>query len=416
VSQMNAESRRSVTRPPRVSIISHNYFPYPGGGAERQAQRIAETLAARGWRMQILTKQVEGAPRQETLNGVQVRRLWASMIPKTQSALLTLSFLYRLLLAPRGQVVHLNQMYREILPALLARRLRGSPIVVRLACGGAYGDVARLLTKPDGRLMLRLSRRADAIISLSQQITQELLEQGFDRERIVEIPNGVDIHRFAPVNAAEKTRLRRELGLPQEGQLVIYTGRLHYQKGLDTLLRAWKEVCQTHPQAHLVLVGQGPEREKLETLAADLELGASLHFLGHVEPILPYVQASDVFVLPSFFEGLSNALLEAMACGLAVVTTNIGGTCEVIRPEVDGLLVEPGDVPALAASLGRVLEDAALAQRLGTEARKRVETHYTADLAVARYAAVYARLAGASQQWLAPLEEQGASLEEARVE
>lgn len=413
--QMTGEPESAASRPPQVSMITHYYYPYPGGGAERQAQRIAETLAALGWRMQVLTKHLKGLPKHETLNGVEVRRLWASTVPKTQSALLTLSFFYRLLLAPRGQVIHLNQLYREILPALVARRLRGSPIVVRLACGGAYGDVARLLTKPDGKLMLRLARRADAMISLSQQITQELLEQGFDPARIVEIPNGVDIHRFRPVSAQERARLRRELHLP-EGQLVLYVGRLHYQKGLESLLRAWKDVSQSQPQAHLLLVGQGPEGEKLEKLAAELGLSASLHFPGHVEPILPYMQASDVFVLPSFFEGLSNALLEALACGLPVVTTNIGGTCEVVRPEVDGLLIEPGDVPALADALGRVLGDAALAERLGAAGRRRVETQYTSELAIARYAAVYARLTGASHQWLAPLEASAAQLEGAHVE
>jgi glycosyltransferase involved in cell wall biosynthesis len=341
----------------------------------------------------VLTRRLKGTPKREMLNGVQVQRLWASTVPKTASAVLALHTLYHLLVAPRGQVVHLNEMHREILPALIARRFRHSPIVVRLACGGAYGDVARLLKIPAGKLMLRLARRADCIVSLSQQITQELLEQGFARERIVEIPNGVDTGRFTPASAEERARLRRELQLPQEGQLVIYVGRLHYQKGVDTLLRAWKEVCHSHPQAHLLVVGQGPERGKLEKLAASLDLGTSLQFLGQVEPVLPYLQASDVFVLPSFFEGLSNALLEAMACGLAVVTTNIGGTCEVVQSGVDGLLVEPGDAPALAVSLSQVLGDATLAQQLGAAARQRVEAEYTADRAIARYAAVYARFA-----------------------
>jgi glycosyltransferase involved in cell wall biosynthesis len=391
-------------RPPQVSIISHYYPPYPCGGAERQAQAIAESLAAQGWRMQVLTRHLKGMRKQELLNGVQVRRLWASTIPKTQSALLTFNLLYHLLLAPRGQIIHINQMYRDIVPALIARRLRGSPIVISLHGGGQgqYADVGRLLRKPDGRLMLRLSRWADCLVSLSQQITQELLEQGFDRERIVEIPNGVDTQRFTPVSAQEKARLRRELHLPTDGPLVIYVGRLHPQKGVETLIRAWQAVIQAQPRAYLLLAGQGPEherpdRERLRQLAADLGLGASLHFLGHVEPVLPYLQAADVFVLPSFFEGLSIALLEAMACALAVVTTNIGGTREVVRPGVDGLMIEPGDVPALAAALGRVLGDAALAQKLGTEARSRVETQYAADLYIARYKALYIRLAGAAR-------------------
>jgi len=372
-------------------------------------------LAAQGWRMQVLTKHIDGTPKREMFNGVEVRRLWASKVPKTESALLTINTLYHLLTGPRGQVIPLNQMYRDIIPALIARRLRGSPILVCLMCGGAYGDVARLLKVPAGKLILRLSRRADCLVSLSQQITQELLDHGFDRERIVEIPNSVDIHRFTPVSAEEKARLRRELHLPQEGQVVICVGRLHYQKGHETLVRAWQEVSQAQPQAHLLLAGQGPEGEKLKKLAADLGLDASLHFLGHVEPVLPYLQASDVFVLPSFFEGLSLAILEAMACSLAVVTTNIGGTSEVIRPEVDGLLVEPGDVPQLAAALSRVLGDAALAERLGSEARRRVEAHYSTDYVVAQYAAQYLRLAGASQDRLLALETQASPPEKAPV-
>lgn len=418
----NTRAAGAASRPPQVSLISHYYAPYPGGGAERQAQFIAETLAAQGWKMQVLTKRLKGLPKREALNGVDVRRLWVSTVPKTQSALLTFSLLYHLLLGPRGQVIHINQMYRDILPALIARRLRGSPIVIALHGGGQgqYADVGRLLRKPDGRLMLRLARKADCLVSLSAQITQELLEQGFARERIVEIPNGVDTQRFVPVRAEEKSRLRRELQLPTEGQLVIYVGRVHPQKGVEVLIRAWQEVCQAQPAARLLLLGQGPEherpeRERLHQLAAELGLSASLLFLGHREPVLPYLQAADVFVLPSFFEGLSIALLEAMACGLAVVTTNIGGTREVIRPAVEGLLIEPGDVSALAAALKRVLQDGALAGQLGRAARRRVETHYAADLYIARYAELYTRLAGSVRQGQKPLESQADWREQASV-
>ncbi len=419
---------------PCVAMVCHRYAPFPGGGADRQAQRIAETLAAQGWRMRVLTKLLPGTKQQETLNGVEVQRLWSSELRGLQSVFFTLNLLYRLLRSPRGQVIHLNQMYREILPALMARRLRRSPIVIRIACGGAFGDVARLQTIPAGKQMLKLSRRADAIISLSGQITEELLEQGFARERIVEIPNGVDTRRFCPVGPEEKVRLRTALKLPQDGLLVIFTGRLHFQKGVDTLLRAWAQVQreqmqgqvqaqgqvqreqtqaqgQDRPSAHLLLLGEDQEGGKLQQMVADLGVGASVHFLGHVEPVLPYLQASDVFVLPSLFEGLSNALLEGMACGLAVVTTNIGGTCEVIRPEIDGHLFEPGDVETLAHLLGQVLGDSAQREHFGAQARRRAEETYRAELTAERYAALYAKLAGAHlvAAHLAAASEPGAS-------
>ncbi len=391
-----------------VTMVCHRYYPFPGGGADRLAQRIAEPLAAQGWYMTVLTTHPKGTRGREDVNGVRVRRLGTSQVPKVQGTLFLLQVLYHLLMAPRRQVIHLNQMYREILPALIARRLRGSPVVVRVATGGAFGDIARLHVIPFGRLMLRLARRADAVISLSQQITDELLEQGFAHARIVEIPNGVDTQRFTPASAEEKRRLRRELGLPLDGLQVIFTGRLSDQKGVDFLIRAWQDVQRAHPQACLLLLGKDEEGGKFQKLAAELHLDSVIRFLGHSEQVLPYLRSSDVFVLPSLFEGLSNALLEAMACGLAVVTTNIGGTCEVIRADLDGLLVEPADVSGLADQLKRVLGERALRERLSIQARKRVEEQYTLDRTVARYAALYMRLGGFAmqQEWPAtPLEQ-----------
>ncbi len=419
IQQLPEPGEQQLPLAPCVAMVCHRYFPFPGGGADRQAQRIAETLAAQGWRMRVLTKLLPGTHKREMLNGVEVRRLWSSELRGLQSVFFTLNLLYRLLRSPRGQVIHLNQMYREILPALIARRLRRSPIVIRIACGGAFGDVARLQTIPAGRQMLRLSRRADAIISLSGQITQELIEQGFARERIVEIPNGVDTRRFCPVSPEEKARLRAALKLPQEGLLVIFTGRLHFQKGVDTLLRAWAAVQQAQAQgeqAHLLLLGEDQEGGKLRQMADDLGIRASVHFLGHVEPVLPYLQASDVFVLPSLFEGLSNALLEAMACGLAVVTTNIGGTCEVIRPDVDGRLFAPGDQTTLAQLLIQMLSDTGERERYGAQARRRVEEAYRAELAAQRYAALYARLAGYTRTGKPAYEQDPARREGAPVE
>jgi glycosyltransferase involved in cell wall biosynthesis len=400
IQQLPAPGEQHSSLAPGVVMVCHRYFPFPGGGADRQAQRIAETLAEQGWHMRVLTKLLPGTKRQETINGVEVQRLWSSELRGLQSVFFTVNLLYCLLRSPRGQVIHLNQLYREILPALIARWLRRSPTVVRIACGGATGDVARLQVIPAGRLMLKLSRRADAIISLSEQITQELVEQGFARERIVEIPNGVDTRRFCPVSPEEKAALRARLKLPQESLLVIFTGRLRFRKGVDTLLRAWARVVQEHPQACLLLLGEDQEGGKLHQLAADLGVQASVYFPGHVEPVLPYLQAADVFVLPSWGEGLSNALLEAMACGLTVLTTNIGGTCEVIRPEVDGHLFEPGDVDALAELLARMLGDQGQRQHFGARARQRVEETYRAELTTQRYAALYARLAGAPEPLL----------------
>ena len=377
-----------------VTMICHNYAPFPAGGQDRQAQGVAEILARQGWNMRILTKRrsKETKPR-EILNGVSVRRLFNPLIPKIEGALFLANVFWGLFTGPRHQIIHLNQMYREILSALLVKRLRGSPVVICVSCGGAYGDIARLNVVLFGRQMLRLSRRADAVISLSDQITEELHKAGFDPGRIVKIPNAVDTSRYVAATAEERQQLREQLHLPQSGPLVIFTGRLHFQKAIDRLIRAWQAVFAAQPQAALLILGEGQEEAMLRQLASDLKLTDSIHFLGHIEGVLPYLRASDVFVLPSLFEGVSLSLLEAMACGMPVVTTNIGGTREVIRDNLDGLLVEPDDVPGLAARLNHVLADPVLRQRVGEQARKRVEELYGLAHSADCYADLYERLA-----------------------
>lgn len=384
-----------------VTMICHRYIPFPAGGADRQAQGVAETLARRDWRIRVLTTRLAGTRPREVINGVHVRRILSPFIPKVQGTFFLANVFWNLVTGPRGQIIHLNQMYREILPSLLVKRLRGCPIVICVACGGSYGDIGRLKKIPFGRWMLRLSRHADAVVSLSDQITQELLDEGFEASRIVKIPNAVDTSRYVPSSVEERQRLRLELHLPQEGPLVIFTGRLHFQKAIDRLIRAWKDVAAAQPHAHLLLLGEGPEEAKLRQLTAEFGLEQTIHFMGHIEGVVPYLRASNVFVMASLFEGVSLSMLEAMACGMAVVTTNIGGTREAIRDNVDGLLVEPDNVPALAARLSEALGDPAMQQRIGMQARRRVEELYGMEYCAALYGKMYARL-GAHQQVAQP--------------
>ena len=375
-----------------VTMVCHRYTPFPAGGADRQAQGVAETLVRRGWGIRVLTARLPGTKPREVINGVGVRRMLSPFIPKVQGTFFLANVFWNLITGPRGQIIHLNQMYREILPSLLVRRLRGCPVVICVPCGGSYGDIGRLKTIPFGRWMLRLSRHADAVVSLSDQITQELLDEGFEASRIVKIPNAVDTSRYLPSSADERQRLRQELHLPQQGPLVIFTGRLHFQKAIDRLIRAWKDVAVVQPDAHLLILGEGPEEAKLREVTEECGLEQTIHFLGHIEGVLPYLRASDVFVLASLFEGVSLSMLEAMACGLPVVTTNIGGTCEAIRDNVDGLLVEPDNIPALAARLIEALSDPAIRQRIGVQARKRVEELYGLEHCSTLYGKMYERL------------------------
>jgi len=213
---------------------------------------------------------------------------------------------------------------------------------------------------------------------------------GFPPTRIVRIPNGVDHREFVPVDGA--TRRARQAALGAAGPVLTFVGRLHAQKDVATLLHAAGRLRAEWPGIHVLLVGAGPEEDALRCLARGLELKEQVRFTGGVADVIPYRDATDVFVHPSRAEGMPGALLEAMACGLPCVATRIGGTADVITDGEDGLLVPPGDVRSLGAAIARLLEDPALARRLGARARATVEARFTMAGVAQQYTALYKAL------------------------
>lgn len=381
---------------PAITVLCFYYYPQAGGGADRLMQRVAELLASAGWRMTVLTQTIRGLPRQEMVNGVLVRRTTTLRAPGMRFfSYMASAFSSELFRRDVGRVIHLNQMYLHVPPALWLRRLRGVRVVVRVACGGPHGELARLRGLPLGlgRWVLRAARQADVIISLTDQITQELCAAGFQRERIDQIANGVDSARFAPALPDQRAKLRRQLELPPDRSVAFFAGRLESQKAVDVLLRAWKRVQSRQPEALLVLAGDGSLRAELEALSRSLEIQDAVRFLGQSDQVLALYQAADLFVLPSWSEGMSNALLEAMACGLAPVATAIPGNTDVLTHERDGLLVAPGDEAALASSLERLLAEDDLRASLATAARQTVLDRFTLEQTAQHYAHLYQHLA-----------------------
>src|SRR5579885_663948 len=393
---------------PAVTALCFYYYPQAGGGADRLMQRVAELLAGAGWPMTVLTQAIPGVPNREAVNGVWVRRLPILSLPGLRFFSYMASAFWQQLFQARkgrgvpsasrpagvGQVLHLNQMYLHVPLAIWLRRLRGLRVVVRVACGGPHGELARLRGLPLGlgRWVLRAARAADAIISLTDQITDELCLAGFRRERIWQIANGVDAGRFALADAQQRADLRQQLEWSPDQPVVLFAGRLEAQKGADVLLRAWKTVQARQPQALLVLAGDGSQRASLEALSQELSIAASVRFLGQRDTMLPLYQAADLFVLPSWSEGMSNALLEAMACGLAPVATAIPGNTDVVTDESDGLLATPGDAAHLATALARLLEDTALRARLAAAARQTILARFALEQTARQYAELYQHL------------------------
>jgi len=234
-----------------------------------------------------------------------------------------------------------------------------------------------------------LSKLADGIFTVSDQLRQDLCRHvGLRPEQVQVVPNGVDLSRFV---GADRPRARQALGIAADSIVLGSVGRLVAVKNYGLLLRAMQDPALA--QAHLVLVGDGPERGSLQNLADTPSLAGRVHLLGHRDDIPELLPAFDIFVLPSISEGMSNTLLEAMACGVAPVASRVGGSGEIVADGTCGLLFDSNDEEGLRHALRRLVSDDSERVRIGAAARQRVLTTFDMRSMILAYEALYARLA-----------------------
>lgn len=224
-----------------------------------------------------------------------------------------------------------------------------------------------------------LLERSDIIIAVSEHTKRELLEKyHLNADKVTVIHNGVDVEKFKP--AEDKNKVKRALGFG-DNRVVLYVGRLYSRKGLPTLLKAASIVLRRTKNVKFVISGKSfhKEEEKLRALVEKLKLQKDVLFAGYTpdEKLPQLYQASDVFVLPSTYEGLPFTLLEALASGLPAVATNVGGVPEVIADGKNGFLVSPLDFQDLAEKILYLLENPSFAFEMGRLGRKTVEEKFT---------------------------------------
>jgi glycosyltransferase involved in cell wall biosynthesis len=230
-------------------------------------------------------------------------------------------------------------------------------------------------------------RRVDAFIAVSTDVGEAVRRDYHPRRgRLVVIPNGVDLERFG--EPVDRTAVRRRLGVPNGARLLIVVAKLFEQKGHGVLLETLPKVLARHPDLEILLAGEGPLRSQLGRQAETSGSGHRVHFLGNRRDLPELLAASDLFVLPSLWEGLPMALLEAMASRLPVIATDVSGSREVLA-DGGGVLVPPGDVERLTSAITDILADPTQASALGQAGRERVERRYSAARQAAQHAALY---------------------------
>ncbi|MGI6147925.1 MAG: glycosyltransferase family 4 protein [Limnochordia bacterium] len=231
----------------------------------------------------------------------------------------------------------------------------------------------------------RLLRSFDMVITVSDAVRDQLLEYT-SPSRVITIRNGIPVERFGRY---PRTAARAELGLSEGCRVVGLVARLIAGKGINTALEAASLLTKIIPDLHIVIVGDGPERARLESYAAALGLGSSVHFLGWREDVPALMAGWDVFILPSRSEGFSLSVLEAMASGLPVVVSDLACMREAVVSGKGGYLTRPGDAPELAAAILNVLRDNRRASQMGKFNRERAAALFGEDRMIQCTRAVY---------------------------
>jgi len=292
--------------------------------------------------------------------------------------------LVRLIRRHRYDIVHTWLFAGNSLGRVCARRARVPLVVASERCVDVWK--ARWQLAVDRRL----AAWTDAIVANSTGVRDFYVEQGIDPGLVEVIHNGIDTGPPAPV---EVPRVRAELGIPPDAFVVGSIGRLWHQKRMRHVAFALGILREAMDGCYGLIVGEGPRRSAMEHFLASTELDDRVRLLGHRADVPRLLQAMDVVVSASVFEGLPNVVLEAMRCARPVVATNIPGTRDVVVGGETGLLVRPDSAVALARGVFHLYEHPDEARRMGLAGRERVTQHFTVKKMIDRYAALYQRLA-----------------------
>lgn len=365
----------------KIAILVLLFPPKWLAGTEIATYNIARHLAKRGHEVHVITLLDEGLPKESLEQYFYIHRI---RFPRIKFLGIIILWVKVLLLLKRinPQLVHVQSIAIGI-AAFLAKKLLKKPYVVWGRGSEVY--LPWLFKNRISRLVLR---NADAVIALTEDMKTEM-QKICNRDAYV-IPNGIDLERFENLSRDE---MRGKLQAKAGEKLVISVGRFRPEKGVRYLIEAMEIIRQKGQPVKLLLGGEGPEEENLKQLVEQLNLGSCINFIGQIpnEKVPQYMAAAHVFALSSLSEGFPNVVLEAMASGLPIVASKVGGLPEIIREGQNGFLVEPKNPEQIAERVLLFLNNDELTQRISRNNKQKVK-EYSWGSAVSRLERLYQSL------------------------
>lgn len=384
----------------RICLVNALFHPF-SGGVEKHMYELSRELVRQGVDVTVVTAKLRGTQAYEEIDGVKVHRIPCLEIkipgfypPPMISAPGFVRHLKRLDERYDFDIIHLqNRYFVAFDAAALYCRLKRKPFMMTIHNARPVGismPIAIAGLAYDwliGRWPFAL---ADRIIAVSEWVRGDIAKYGIDAGKIIPVHNGINVDSFRPSDAKN---VRSQYGIGDDPML-LFVGRMITQKGIPYLIDAMPLILEEHPRAKLLLVGRGSALKGLKAKVAAMGLERSVLFSGYMseEMLKEAYGTCDLFVLPSVWEVLPIAVLEAMSSGKPVVCTDAGGDREMVRDGVNGYVVPMRDSRALAEKVNRVLADPGLRSRMGAASRRIAEEEFDWKLIAARTRQVYEEL------------------------
>lgn len=369
---------------PVLQIVS-SYYPIIGG-AERATGTLSKGLNQQNSTSHVLTRWYPNLKRNEIIDGVSVTRLGLSGPFKLGALTFAIHcILWIIIYGKSYKIIHTQNMDTPLLVAFITKILTKKKWVVTIH--GEWHLPTRIATRIGKIRVAIMCYFAEKYVSISEANRVSMLKVGIKADQIASIPNSIDTTHMRPATAKEKLELRKRMNYAEDETIVLFLARLVYRKRPDLLIKAFSRL--DIPKIRCIVAGDGEESENLEKLVNDLNLGSQVELVGPVHNVRDYFWLSDIYVLPSQYEGLPVALLESMACGKSIVVSRCDGNLQAIEDNVNGITFEVDNEDHLTSQLSKLIADPILQKKLGDSAEKTILNLYSMESVAKQHLVLY---------------------------
>ena len=385
----------------KICHITYLYNPYFTGRGVYLEQKVFKNFKEKGVKNIVITSNFDGQLEDEIRNDVEIHRIHMKKESSKGYFFLPLrAFPYLFKIRKQFKIIHMHGFWDMYGLLILFAKIFRKKTILNMTLLGHDDPAAIERSYKFMWLRFKLLSKIDAFIALSSPMTESYKKVSLPKEKIFQIPNGTDITRYRPPSSiSQKMSTRKQLALPEKGKIALFVGAIIERKGVDLLIEAWKQVEEIIKGVSLILVGpdtfhgKGKEFNQLNSFSNDMKRiiknkKLKVRFVGESDQVPLYMQASDLFILPSQSEGIPNVVIEAMATGLPVLITEMEGIAyDLILPGEQGYVVK--DSKELADKIIYLFTNEEKSIQMGNKARNRANEKFNLEDICDQYLNLY---------------------------